>query len=58
MDVISGTVPRQDGYPFQPSDLVGLWHSHGAAWVQLHSKLSAAGKGVPTAACCLLRLKK
>ena len=45
MDVIAGSVPRADGAPFQPADLVTLWLSHGRNWVQLHSKLAAKGAG-------------
>jgi len=43
MDVIAGSVPRADGGPFQPADLMALWTSHGRNWVQLHSKLAAKG---------------
>ncbi|PRW59962.1 white-brown complex 30 [Chlorella sorokiniana] len=49
MDVIAGSVPRSDGAPFQPADLVTLWTSHGRSWVQLHSKLAAKAEEEETA---------
>ncbi len=58
MDVIAGSVPRADGGPFQPADLMALWTSHGRNWVQLHSKLAAKGAqpvaspAMPSCAMC------
>lgn len=53
LDVVCGSVPRQDGSPFQPSELPSLWQSHGRSWVDLHSKLAAKGEHPPagTAGC-------
>ena len=59
MDVIAGSVPRADGAPFQPADLITLWTSHGRNWVQLHSKLAAKGAqpvSSPAMLSCAMRM--
>ncbi|KAL4458314.1 hypothetical protein ABPG75_013179 [Micractinium tetrahymenae] len=50
LDVVCGSVPRQDGSPFQPAELPSLWQSHGRSWVDLHSKLAAKDEEPVTAA--------
>lgn len=44
LDVVCGSVARQDGSSFQPAELPALWQSHGRSWVDLHGKLAAKGE--------------